>query len=222
VAPASNSVIVYLDESGDLGWSFNAPYGRGGSSRYLTISAVCIPSEKKHIPKRLVKSLYEKFKWDPKVEKKWSGMDPAERTHFAKEALAMVAKHPEIVMHAIVVKKQNVQAHIRADANKLYNYMIRLALLDKMAKHDVVTLVPDPRSIKVQSGNSLHDYLQMQLWFEKRATTTLLTSPSDSAKSLGIQFADMLAGVVQARFENNSSSDYQILANRLVVNQLYF
>jgi hypothetical protein len=100
--------------------------------------------------------------------------------------------------------------------------MIRLALLDKMAKHDVVTLVPDPRSIKVQSGNSLHDYLQMQLWFEKRATTTLLTSPSDSAKSLGIQFADMLAGVVQARFENNSSSDYQILANRLVVNQLYF
>src|ERR1035441_5537034 len=87
----------------------------------------------------------------------------------------MLAKCPEIALHAIVVKKENVQAHIRTDSNKLYNYMIRLALLDKMAKHDVVTLVPDPRSIKVQSGNSLHDYLQMQLWFEKKATTKLIT-----------------------------------------------
>jgi hypothetical protein len=222
VAAASNSVIVYLDESGDLGWSFDAPYRRGGSSRYLTITAVCVPSEKKHIPKRLVKSLYEKFKWDPKAEKKWSAMDPVERTYFAKEVQVMLAKYPEIALHAIVVKKQNVQAHIRTDSNKLYNYMIRLALLDKMAKHDVVTLVPDPRSIKVQSGNSLHDYLQMQLWFEKKSITKLITSPSDSAQSQGVQFADMLAGLVQSRYEDNSSSDYQIIAGHLTINRLYF
>ena len=33
-------VSVYLDESGDLGWKFDAPYRCGGSSRYLTISAI--------------------------------------------------------------------------------------------------------------------------------------------------------------------------------------
>lgn len=34
---------VYFDESGDLGWSFDKPYGAGGSSRYLTIAFLIIP-----------------------------------------------------------------------------------------------------------------------------------------------------------------------------------
>jgi hypothetical protein len=219
---ASNSVIIYLDESGDLGWSFNAPYRHGGSSRYLTITAVCVSPEKKHIPKRLVKALYDRFGWDPKTEKKWSAMTAAERTCFAREVHTMITKYPDIGLYGIVVKKQNVQAHIRTDANKLYNYMIRLALLKKMAKHDVVTMIPDPRSIKVQSGNSLHDYLQMLLWFEEKATTQLVTAPSDSAQSRGVQFADMLAGLVQSHYEDNATGDYQLISRHLTISRLYF
>ena len=219
---ASNSVIIYLDESGDLGWSFDAPYRSGGSSRYLTITAVCVSPDKKHVPKRLVKALYDQFGWDPKIEKKWSAMTAVERTSFAKAVQVMVNKNPHIGLYAIVVKKQNVQAHIRTDANKLYNYMIRLALVKKMAKHDVVTMVPDPRSIKVQSGNSLHDYLQMQLWFEEKATTQLISAPSDSAQSRGVQFADMLAGLVQSHYEDNASGDYQLISKNLTISRLYF
>ncbi|MBZ5666880.1 MAG: DUF3800 domain-containing protein [Acidobacteriia bacterium] len=73
------SSIVYVDESGDLGWSFSAPYRSGGSSRYLTVAALCVPSNQKHIPKRAIKDLYEKFKWPTTVEKKWQQMTPAER-----------------------------------------------------------------------------------------------------------------------------------------------
>lgn len=222
MSPASNSIIVYMDESGDLGWTFNAPYRKGGSSRHLTITAVCVPIEKKHIPKRVVKDLYKKFKWDPATERKWSDMDAAERTAFAHAVRTMCDKYPDIVLHAIVVKKQNVLAHIRMDPNKLYNYMIRLALLKKMAKHDVVTMVPDPRSIKVSSGNSLHDYLQTELWFEEKTTTNLITHPADSAKSLGVQFADMLAGLVQSRFEDNAMRDYQIASSVIQTARLFF
>ena len=100
--------------------------------------------------------------------------------------------------------------------------MIRLSLLDRMAGHDVVTLVPDPRSIKVQSGNSLHDYLQTELWFTKKATTKLVTNPIDSESCLGIQFADMLAGLVQSRFEDNESSNFQILAAQINLSRLFF
>jgi uncharacterized protein DUF3800 len=63
------SSIIYLDESGDLGWNFTAPYRYGGSSRYLTIAALCVPSGKKHIPKRAIRELYDKFKWPTSVEK---------------------------------------------------------------------------------------------------------------------------------------------------------
>ncbi len=149
-------------------------------------------------------------------------MSATERTEFSRLVRLMCDRHPEILLHGIVVKKQNVMEHIREDSNKLYNYMIRLSLLDRMAEHDVVTMVPDPRSIKVASGNSLHDYLQTELWFTKNANTKLNTTPSDSKGNLGIRFADKLAGIIQSRFEDNQSSYFQIIAPRVVLSRLFF
>jgi hypothetical protein len=149
-------------------------------------------------------------------------MIPAERTAFAHVAIAMCNKHPDIHLHAITVKKERVEAHIRSDHNKLYNYMIRLSVLDCMASQDQVTFIPDPRSIKVQSGNSLHDYLQMELWFTQRVKTRLNTTPLDSKNCLGIQFADMLAGLVQNRFEDRYFDYIRVCIRRLRLKKLFF
>lgn len=170
----------------------------------------------------MVRKLYERFNWPASEEHKWASMDADQRSAFATEISKLCNANHDIVLHAIVVKKQNVLAHIREDGNKLYNYMIRLALLGRMAKHDVVTMVPDPRSIKVKSGNSLHDYLQTELWFTAKASTNLLTHPADSASSKGVQFADVISGIVQAHFEDNISRDFQLISPRLVLNRLYF
>jgi hypothetical protein len=35
----STEAHIYLDESGDTGWSFALPYQRGGSSRYFVSTA---------------------------------------------------------------------------------------------------------------------------------------------------------------------------------------
>lgn len=221
-APVSNSAFIYLDEAGDLGWKLNAPYRAGGSSRFLTISAVCLPETKKHLPKRLVRDVYQRFGWSQSKEHKWASMGARERSAFAVEIRKLCDANSDIILHAIVVKKQNVLAHIRADGNKLYNYMIRLALLARMATHDVVTMIPDPRSIKVKSGNSLHDYLQTELWFTAKSSTNLLTTPMDSANCKGIQLADVLAGMVQTHFEDNASRDFQVIEPRLILNRLFF
>lgn len=216
------SSIIYLDESGDLGWTFTAPYLSGGSSRYLTISALLVSQDDKALPKRVIRELYRKYKWPTSIEMKWSSMSHEQRLHFATLAKQVCAKHASIEIYAIVVKKENVLAHIRTDGNKLYNYMIKLSLLDKMAQYDVVTLIPDPRSIKVKSGNSLHDYLQTELWFTKKSITNLVTTPIDSKNCLGLQFADMIAGVVQSRYERNENSYYSLIAPHLTINKLFF
>jgi hypothetical protein len=215
-------MIIYLDESGDLGWKLDAPYRNGGSSRYLTIAALCVPSEKKHLPERIIKSLYRHNKWPTSKEKKWSDMSTSQRSRFVHETEKLCSTHTDISLIAIVVKKSNVQSHIRKDANKLYNYMIKLALIDFMAQFHHVTLIPDPRSIKVQSGNSLHDYLQTELWFNKNAITSLKTKPVDSHACLGLQFSDMLAGTVQTRFEDNKMEAYQVLGNKIKLTTLFF
>jgi Protein of unknown function (DUF3800) len=214
--------IIYADESGDLGWNFSAPYRNGGSSRYLTIAALCVPSDKKHFPKRAIKDLYQKFKWPTNVEKKWQQMAPVERLAFAEILEAMCSKHPDIHLHVITVKKENVEAHIKSDCNKLYNYMIRLCVLECMAKQDQVVFIPDPRSIKVQSGNSLHDYLQTELWFTLRVKTRLTTTPLDSKNCLGIQFADMLAGLIQQRFEDRYFDYIRVCMRRIRLKKLFF
>jgi hypothetical protein len=51
---------VYLDESGDLGWTFDKPYRHGGSSRYLTISVLIVPKDLSHLPKRILKKSINK------------------------------------------------------------------------------------------------------------------------------------------------------------------
>lgn len=216
------ALVVYVDESGDLGWNFTAPYRNGGSSRHLTIASLCVPSEKKHLPKRLIKNLYNRFKWPYKVERKWVDLTEDERMCFAESAHKLCVDHNDIHLHGITVNKQNVMAHIRQDGNKLYNYMIGLSLLNRMATHGVVTMVPDPRSIKVESGNSLHDYLQIELWFRKNAMTNLLTQPVESHNCANLQFTDMLAGVIQARFEDDDSKNFQIIQPVTTISKLYF
>jgi hypothetical protein len=216
------SKIIYLDESGDLGFNFTAPYRTGGSSRYLTVASLCVPSAKSHIPKRIIKDLYDKFGWSPSNEKKWVDMKPAARIAFAIAVHAMCTAHPDIHLHVITVKKENVAQHIRKDPNKLYNYMIRLSILDCMATSDAVVMVPDPRSIKVESGKSLHDYLQIELWFSKRVKTELSSRPVDSKNCKGIQFADMLSGLVQTRFEDKYFEHIKHCVHFLRLKRLFF
>jgi hypothetical protein len=52
-------VNIYMDESGDLGWKFDAPYRKGGSSRFLTIAFIICPSNKSHKLDRIVRRIYE-------------------------------------------------------------------------------------------------------------------------------------------------------------------
>lgn len=213
---------ISLDESGDLGWKFDAPYRKGGSSRYLTIASILYPQAQNKHPKRLVKDLYNKLSRDPKKEIKWADMDASHRTEFASQLKKLVSTHADIKLLSITVKKENVHEHIRKDANKLYNYMIGLSLLDEMKKHSKMIFTPDQRSIKVASGNSLNDYLQTTLWFEKNAQTKLITRSCDSKTSKAIQIADMLAGAVQMHFEDRKSDIWQILKPHITHQPLYF
>lgn len=213
---------MFLDESGDLGWTLDKPYRAGGSSRFLTIAGICCEENRQHIPARTVRQLYSDCGWNPKLEKKWTHMDAAERTAFAHLAKAMLEANPDITAHAIVVNKSKVMGHIRVDPNKLYNYAIGCCMLEHLSRFEAVTLVPDPRSVKVASGNALPDYLQMKLAFDLSVPTRVVARPRDSKQSLQIQFVDMLAGLVQARYEDAQGGDLGVVENQLRLQRMYF
>lgn len=213
---------VYLDESGDLGWILDKPYRGGGSSRYLTIAFVVCPSEKKHLLQRIVKDVYIHTKFNPKKELKGSSLSVADKCFFAEKVRKLVSMNPDIIVGAITVNKSKVQSHIREDANKLYNYMIRLAVLPMIKNQPFVNLIRDNKTIKVKSGNSLIDYLQTTLWFELSSCTKVVDIPSDSKRVKNLIFIDWLNNLIWGRYEDNNTKPYEILKNIITSKKLFF
>lgn len=213
---------VYLDESGDLGWTFDRPYRAGGSSRYLTISALIIPKTASHLSKRVIKKVYKKRGQPTSRELKGKNLSRDERLYFAEKVSVLLNKHPQIIATAITVRKKNVRAHIRQDANKLYNYMVNFLLLEEIRHFPAVTFIPDPRTIKVASGNSLVDYLQTKLWFELNSATVIEHKAIESHAALNLQFADFLAHIVWRHYEDNSSAAFNVLKRQVVIKHLFF
>lgn len=215
-------MIVYIDESGDLGWVFTKPFRHGGSSRYLTISCLAVPNQLRYHPKRVIKDVYKKFSISPKVEIKGAELNNAQITYFTQRVINLLQTHKEIGIYSITVKKKNVQQHIRDDGNKLYNYMLSLLLIDKIKSESIVTLIPDPRNIKVASGNSLIDYLQINLWFVQGSKTKLLQERIPSDKCDNLKFIDIVTHILWKKYEDGDRINADKLSPFIKEKHLYF
>ncbi|WP_111308984.1 DUF3800 domain-containing protein [Confluentibacter sediminis] len=213
---------VYLDESGDLGFNFSAPYRKGGSSRYLTIAFIICPKEKKHLLQRVVKRTYQKYNFNPKVEIKASSLSNAIKKDVSKKIINLIIDNPDISINSITVNKQRVQEHIREDCNLLYNYMMRLCLLDKIDSFSLINLIRDNKSVKIKSGNSLSDYLKTTMYFELGSKTQIVDIPSDSKKVTNLVLADWLNNIVWGNYEDNNAEPYILLSSKLKNQTLFF
>ena len=216
-------MIIYLDESGDLGWKFDRAYLEGGSSRYLTLSCLIVPSNKKHLPKRIVKKIYKRENTNFKTtELKATNLSPESKEYFVKETIKLLGNNKDIQILGITTKKNNVQEHIREDSNKLYNYMTNLMLIEKIKNESQITFIPDPRSIKVESGNSLRDYLQTKLWFELNSKTFITQEHVESHQCFNLQFVDYISNIIFSNFEFKKRKNFLMLKSYIEHIKLFF
>ena len=211
---------IYLDESGDLGWKFDQPFRAGGSSQYLTLSFLVLPSGHIKRPKKIIRDLYRKYDWQS--EKKAADATPNQKRIFCDLAKKVLGQYPDIKVDIITVRKSNVQSHIRQDANKLYNYMVGLVVPEYVAGEANFDLIPDERSIKVKSQNSLKDYLQIKLWFDLKYKTVVNCYPAVSSGNYNLQFADWIAHCIWAKYENSENSFFDILRPVVRIRELFF
>ena len=213
---------VYLDESGDLGWTLDKPYRHGGSSRYMTIAFVACPAEKKYLLSRIVADVYKNTKSNPKVELKGSSLSVQDKCYFAKKVEKLISTNSDIHIGAITVNKDKVQQHIRKDGNKLYNYMIRLSVLPCINTEPLVNLIRDNKTIKVKSGNSLIDYLQMFLMFDMNCSTHIVDIPSDSKRVKNLIFIDWINNLIWGNYEDGNTEPFEILKDVITPKELFF
>jgi len=166
---------IYLDESGDLGWKFDSPYRNGGSSRFLTIGYLICPIQECHMVKRVVREVYNRFRFTPSKEIKASDLNSHHKEFICEATIKLMTKKPYFHLGAITVKKENVGAHIRRDGNTLYNYMMGHSLIGHIENHISCKISRDYRSVKVLSGQSCVDYIQTIIWFHRNKTTVVIS-----------------------------------------------
>jgi hypothetical protein len=104
--------VIYLDESGDLGFKFTAPYRAGGSSRHLTLGAVICPDDSKKYVRRFVDKFYRRRGVPAGGELKWADLGGADRMDFASRAAELKRLHGVIEYVTITVYKPRVMPHI--------------------------------------------------------------------------------------------------------------
>lgn len=211
---------IFVDESGDLGWNFARPFGQGGSSRYLTLACLILPDPHRRRAGDIISRFYAEYKWQK--EKKASNASHPQRVKFCDHLSDLLYRYPDIKVDVITVNKINVQAHIRADANKLYNYMLGLVLPDHVQAQTEFELVTDARSIKVKSANSLADYLQIKLWFDLNCATKVIHRPGNSAGNYTLQFVDWIAHCAWRHYEQSDSECCDKIKACAKVRHLFF
>lgn len=216
------SHTVFLDESGDLGFKFTAPYRAGGSSRHLTMGFIVVPDTKKHLLKRIVRRVYSKYGFSPGSEIKGSSFNLEQKDFVARQLNSLISKNPDILLSSITVKKENVELHIRNDSNLLYNYMMRLSVIDHIKHYSLINLIRDNKTVKIASGNTLVNYLQTTLWFECKVETILKDIPSDSKSVLGLILVDWLNNIVFHHYEMGNSNAFNIIQPVISNKRLFF
>ncbi len=213
---------IYLDESGDLGWKFNRPYRKGGSSRYLTIGYLIHPITHLSIPKRVVRNFYHKFNFNPKLEVKASVLKSHHKEFICEETVNMMNRYPDFILGAITTKKEGVETPFRKDGNTLYNYMMGIGILNKIDNHTTCKITRDNRSVKVLSGSSCIDYLQTLMFHHKKKTTVLTDNPIESHTDDGIIFIDWITNIVWSKYEDKYFKWCAILDDCLQEERLFF
>lgn len=219
--------FIFLDESGDLGWNMHDPYQQGGSSRMLTLAAICIPEEKSKYIQRIVRALYAKRKRPLKNELKSVDLNSADKDLFLKLTSKLLSEHPDIQIRSITVSKSHVSSRFKQDPNVLYNYMIKLLLLKKICQSKLVDFMPDRRSERVNTKWNMGEYLNQMIQeasIEHDIKNQCCNvTPMDSSKSLELQFIDFYAGLIWSMYEyNDKRMRYFMCDNRLTNYTLFF
>ncbi|MEL6717322.1 MAG: DUF3800 domain-containing protein [Bacteroidota bacterium] len=217
---------AYFDESGDLGWTLDKPYRKGGSSQYFTIAALILPSEKEKYINRFIKKFHKERGGQ---EREYKGADFSNRKAkvMARKIVSLLQDDQEMILTAATIKKADVPPILQSTANSniLYNHMVQSILCPTIKKLHQVQIIPDKRSVPSGSQNSCADLIKHKLWCELQSRTSIHYQAAESHHNQRLQFIDWVANFVWRRFEdeNNDRQNeaYKILSQILMEQNLF-
>jgi len=200
---------IFLDESGDLGFSFDK-----GSSRYFVVVAVVVDNKRQleKIVRRVHDGLVKKYRVIGTL-------------HACKEKdstiISMLKRLNESSLHifAAIFNKAMIFNHQRSNINTLYNSMVCLLLNRVVIDHsdvmgDNLIVVASRRSTSRYINNEFELYMTKYLVSKNVQKFNIKIATPTNEKSL--QVADFVSWAIYRRHEFNDDTFYSIIEPQIV------
>jgi len=216
---------IFIDESGDLGWTLDKPNRNGGSSRFITITGLVIEESEEKYVNRFISDIYKKYNLTPNVEKKGNNFSSEHSSFITSQLQKIYTKSKSFKIISITVNKSKVFDSLRKDKNIFYNYVLGLLLKPEIVQHNSIEIILDKRTIKVSHGESFPDYIKTEIWGEG-LDIDISCEFVESTKNKMIWFADWYANFIWRNHEDNETSSYsqlkQLPKDRFFEKRLFF
>lgn len=211
-------MYVYVDESGDLGFSLK-------SSRFFIVAYLIVdyPFEITKLMKRLLKKLHERKEYARGYnELKYSNSKDAVR----RIVLEKICKC-NVKIGFIVLEKAKVKQELKGKATILYNFVIINTLmkniLPKLTSNDKLYIIVD-KSLSRFGKNAFNEYvINKASWLmtvqwrhaEQIKLSNIEVRHENSQREPCLQAVDFLSGACFHKYEHNNNCYYNIIENKV-------
>ena len=201
-------MIVFIDESGDTGFSLT----RGSSKVFVIVCVLFVDELEVERVAVAIKELRRKLKFSDKTEFKFSGSRKKVRLAFLKTVKPFSFK-----IRSLVVQKELIRSdQLKKDKNSFYSYFIKMALKHSRGTIFNAKIRIDGSGDRVFRRNFL-TYLRKELNTGDRKVMKNVRLVN-SKSNVMVQMADMLAGTIR-RYKEGEKEDakeyWNIIKNKV-------
>jgi len=214
-------VSIYIDESGDLGFSSQ-------SSEFFSIGYAFtynrFPTAENKIIKHTLNKINKKRKNKKRKLKEFKFSNDSTVT---KNKFLNKIKDMNIILGMICISKDSVKETLKKDPARLYRFVIGDTILtqlvrDYFTRHDPynsIRFVID-RSLSESGRKEFNKYCEEKTSFrsweqDRRIDYNISIIHEDSEAVRMLQVADYVAGSIQRKFERNDSQFYDLIKHKI-------
>ncbi len=205
------SIHIYLDESGDLGFSSK-------SSKYFVIAAL-ITKDRLQIEKCITKVRKERL---PKKYKKISELKHHNSNRIVRRRILECIAEKEIDIAFAVLRKHQVHKELRDKPNILYKFLCGSLIGNVLRKYHItskIDIVVD-RSLTGINKSAFDEYIGYKALINNGDVfdpNNLEILHIDSVQDKCIQAVDFVVGAIARNYEHGDPSLYEIIHNNVEI-----
>jgi hypothetical protein len=203
-------MYIYLDESGDLGFSEKA-------SNYFVITLLFV-NEPSPIKKCIKKIRYKKLKKQLQKLPEIKAYNSNDRIQIMVLRCLITT---EIEVHTIVLNKATISKKLKKE--NLYNYLTGMLIEEcALLKHPSVTLVVDRRTYKYHVIREFDQYIKFKVESQLSLKTKFQIHHKDSETDGGLQAVDFISWSIFRNYEWKDSRFYDLIKEKITIEKKLF